>query len=63
MVINYRSGIKIKERKENMTSLKKKMKSIRKWKDKPNKANQKADLKRNQTNAAILRELSAKEKA
>jgi hypothetical protein len=46
-----------------MTSLKKKMKSIRKWKDRPNKANQKADLKRNQTNAAILRELSAKEKA
>jgi hypothetical protein len=39
------------------------MKSIRKWKDRPNKANQKADLKRNQTNAEILRELAAKDKA
>lgn len=46
-----------------MTSLKKRMKAIRKWKDKPNKANQKSDLKRNQTNAGILRELAAKEKA
>jgi hypothetical protein len=46
-----------------MTSLKKKMKSIRKWKDRPNKANQKADLKRNQANSTVLRELAAKEKA
>lgn len=46
-----------------MTSLKKRTKAIRKWKDKPNKANQKSDLKRNQTNAEILRELAVKEKA
>jgi hypothetical protein len=46
-----------------MTSLKKKMKSIRKWKDKPNKANQKADIKRTQKNAEMLREFAAKEKA
>lgn len=46
-----------------MTSLKKRTKAIRKWKDKPNKANQKADLKRNQMNTEILRELAAKEKA
>lgn len=46
-----------------MTSLKQKMKAIRKWKDRPNKANQKADLKRNQANAEILREFAAKDKA
>jgi hypothetical protein len=46
-----------------MTSKKQQSKAIRKWKDKPNKANQKADLKRNQKNAEILRELAAKEKA
>lgn len=45
-----------------MTSLKKKMKAIRKWKDRPNKVNQKADHRRNQTNAEILRELAAKDK-
>jgi len=59
----YQSGIENKERKQNMTSLKQKMKAIRKWKDRPNKANQKADLKRNQANAEILREFAAKDKA
>jgi hypothetical protein len=46
-----------------MTSAKKQAKAIHKWKDKPNKANQKADSKRNQQNAAILRKLAAEEKA
>jgi len=46
-----------------MTSPKKKWKAIQKWKDTPNKANQKEDLKRNQKNAEILRELAAKDKA
>lgn len=44
-----------------MTSKSKKTKAIRKWKDKPNKANQKADLKRVQKNAEILRELAEKD--
>jgi hypothetical protein len=43
-----------------MTSPKKKWKAIQKWKDTPNKANQKEDLKRNQKNAEILRELAGK---
>jgi hypothetical protein len=46
-----------------MTSAKQQMKAIRKWKDRPNKANQKADLKRNQKNTEILRKLAAEEKA
>jgi hypothetical protein len=46
-----------------MTSPKKHSKAVRKWKDHPNKANQKADLKRNQKNAEILRKLAAEEKA
>jgi hypothetical protein len=45
-----------------MTSLKQRTKAIRKWKDRPNKANQKADLKRNQQNAAALRALAAGDK-
>jgi len=44
-----------------MSSKAKKTKAIRKWKTKPNKANQKADLKRIQKNAEILRELSEKD--
>ena len=45
-----------------MTSKAKKTKAIRKWKDKPNKANLKADIKRNQKNIEILRELAEKDK-
>ena len=45
-----------------MTSRAKKTKAIRKWKAKPNKANQKADLKRVQRNIEILKELAEKDK-
>ncbi len=45
-----------------MTSNSKKTKAIRKWKDRPNKANLKADIKRIQKNAEILRELAEKDK-
>ena len=44
-----------------MTSHTKKAKSIRKWKDKPNKANLKADMKRIQKNTEILKEAAAKD--
>ena len=43
-----------------MTSNAKKTKAIRKWKDRPNKANLKADIKRIQKNTEILRELAEK---
>jgi hypothetical protein len=43
-----------------MSSNAKKAKAIRKWKDKPHKANLKADIKRIQKNAEILRELAEK---
>jgi hypothetical protein len=43
-----------------MSSNAKKTKAIRKWKDRPNKANLKADIKRIQKNAEILRELAEK---
>ena len=46
-----------------MTSDSKKVKAIRTWKDKPNKANLKANMKRIQKNAEILRELAEKDKA
>ena len=55
--------MKEKERGINMTSKAKKTKAIRKWKDKPNKANLKADIRRNQKNIEILRELAEKDKA
>lgn len=45
-----------------MTSNAKKTKAIRNWKDKPNKANQKANKKRIQKNIEILRELAKKDK-
>ena len=45
-----------------MSSNAKKTKAIRKWKSKPNKANQKADMKRIQKNVEILRELAEKDK-
>jgi hypothetical protein len=45
-----------------MTSNAKKTKAIRKWKDKPNKANLRANIKRVQKNAEILRELAEKNK-
>ena len=44
-----------------MTSMAKKTKAIRKWKDKPNKANLKADQKRLQKNREILKELASKD--
>jgi hypothetical protein len=46
-----------------MASNAKKTKAIRNWKNKPNKANQKADSKRIQKNTEILRELAEKDKA
>ena len=45
-----------------MTSKTKKAKAIRKWKDKPNKANLKANMKRIEKNTEILKELSLKDK-
>jgi hypothetical protein len=45
-----------------MASKTKKAKAIRKWKDKPNKANLKADTKRIEKNREILKELSLKDK-
>ena len=44
-----------------MSSRTKRAKAIEKWKDKPNKANRKADQKRIAKNLEILRELEAKE--
>ena len=44
-----------------MASKTKKAKNIRKWKNKPNKANLKTDMKRIQKNADILRELASKD--
>jgi hypothetical protein len=46
-----------------MTSNSKKMKAIRTWKEKPHKANLKADMKRIQKNIEILRELAEKDRA
>jgi len=46
-----------------MTSNSKKMKAIRTWKDKPHKANLKANIKRIQKNTEILRELAEKDRA
>jgi hypothetical protein len=46
-----------------MPSASKKTGLIRKRKDKPIKANRKADMKRTQETRRVLRELSAKEKA
>jgi hypothetical protein len=43
-----------------MASNSKKTKSIRKWKDKPNKANLKVDMKRLANNREILKKLAAK---
>jgi hypothetical protein len=45
----------------NMTSKTKKAKAIRKWKDKPHKANLKAHMKRIEKNREILKELSLKD--
>jgi len=45
-----------------MASKTKKAKNIRNWKDKPNKANLKANTKRIQKNTEILRELASKDK-
>ncbi|MBW2609394.1 MAG: hypothetical protein JRC68_03505 [Deltaproteobacteria bacterium] len=45
-----------------MGSTAKKTKVIRSRKARPNKANQKADRKRNQKNIEILRDLAAKDK-
>ncbi len=45
-----------------MSSNGKKAKAIRKWKDRPNKANRKADFKRIQRNAEILKELSEQDR-
>ena len=44
-----------------MTSMAKKTKAIRKWKDKPNKANLKTNEKRLQKNREILKELEEKD--
>lgn len=46
-----------------MPSATKKSDLIRKRKDKPNKANRKADLKRTQKTREIIRSFSSKEKA
>ena len=46
-----------------MASNAKKTKNIRGWKKKPNKANQKAEMKRIQKNQEILRDLASKDKA
>jgi hypothetical protein len=46
-----------------MTSNSKKMKAIRTWKEKPHKANLKANIKRIQKNTEILRELAEKDRA
>ncbi len=45
-----------------MASKSKRTKAIREWKEKPNKANQKADRKRFQKNVEILRQLAEKDK-
>jgi len=44
-----------------MTSPTKKAKAIRKWKNRPNKANQKADKKRIDKNIEVLRQAAAKD--
>lgn len=44
-----------------MASKTKKLKAKQKAKDKPNKPNMKADVKRVQSNTAILRELDSKD--
>lgn len=44
-----------------MTSPTKKKKAIRKWKDTPNKANQKADKKRIEKNIEALRKSATKD--
>ena len=46
-----------------MTSDSKKIKAIRTWKDKPHKANLKANIKRIQKNTEILRKLAEKDRA
>ena len=46
-----------------MASKTKKARLIRKWKDKPNKANQKTDEKRLQKNREILKDLAAADRA
>lgn len=46
-----------------MASKTKKARLIRKWKDKPNKSNQKTDEKRLQKNREILKELAAADRA
>jgi len=45
-----------------MASKSKRTKAIRKWKEKPNKANLKADIKRIQKNAEILKKLAEKDR-
>jgi hypothetical protein len=45
-----------------MSSNAKKTKAIGKWKDRPNKANLRADIKRIQKNAEILRKLAEKDR-
>jgi hypothetical protein len=47
---------------KDMTSPTKKKKRIASWKDKPNKANLKANKKRVDKNTEILRELASKDK-
>jgi len=46
-----------------MASNSKKVKAIRTWKEKPHKANLKANMKRIQRNREILRELAEKDRA
>lgn len=46
-----------------MTSDSKKVKAIRTWKDRPHKANLKANMKRIQKNTEILRQLAEKGRA
>ncbi len=46
-----------------MASQTRKLRAIKKWKDKPNKANRKADEKRTRKNREILTELAAQDRA
>ena len=46
-----------------MASKTKKARNIRKWKEKPNKANLKADAKRIEKNREILKDLAAADRA
>ena len=46
-----------------MASKTKKLRAMKNWKDKPNKANQKADMKRIEKNREVLKDLAANEGA